>query len=317
MDKFYNIDDINDEYDVIILGAGPAGCAAGLYAARDELSTLIIESRFPGGHLAITDCIENYPGTGEALNGAALAMKFAEQAIGAGAAIRNGNVVKVDIEGDKRSVTLDNGKVIKFMAFIIATGTKPKLLGAENEADFIGKGISFCATCDANFYKNKDIIVVGGGNSAVEESIYLTKFVNSVTLVHRRDEFRATNSIVTKAKKNPKIKMLLSSTITKFSGDKKVTSVTIKNLKTDEEYDLPIDGVFLFVGWIPNTTLFEGVIDLDKDNFVLSNKSTKTNINGIYVAGDVRKKELRQVVTAASDGAVAAKFAEHYVSSRK
>ncbi len=317
MDKFYNIDDINNEYDVVILGAGPAGCTAGLYTARDELSTLILESKFPGGHLAITDCIENYPGTGEAISGADLAMKFATQAIGAGASIRNGNIVKVHVDGDDRSVTLDNGKVIKFKAIIIATGTKPKLLGAENEEDFIGKGISFCATCDANFYKNKDIVVVGGGNSAVEESIYLTKFVNSVTLVHRRDEFRATNSIITKAKANPKIKMLLSSAITKFSGDKKVSSVTIKDLKTNEERELPIDGVFLFVGWIPNTTLLEGIIDLDQDKFVVANKSTKTDVDGIYVAGDVRKKELRQVVTAASDGAVAAKFAEHYISSLK
>ncbi len=317
MDKFYNSDDINNEYDVIILGAGPAGCTAGLYAARDELSTLILESKFPGGHVAITDCIENYPGTGEALSGADLAMKFATQAIGAGASIRNANVVKVHLEGEDKCLTLDNGKVIKSKTLMIGTGTTPKLLGAENEKDFIGKGISFCATCDAGFYRNKDIVVVGGGNSAIEEAIYLTKFVNSVTLVHRRDEFRASNSAVTKAKSNPKIKMELFSAITKFNGDKKVSSVTIKDLKTNEERELPIDGVFLFVGWIPNTTLFEGIIDLDQDKFVVANKSTKTDIDGIYVAGDVRKKELRQVVTAASDGAVAAKFAEHYISSLK
>ena len=317
MDKFYNSDDINNEYDVIILGAGPAGCTAGLYAARDELSTLILESKFPGGHVAITDCIENYPGTGEALSGADLAMKFATQAIGAGASIRNANVVKVHLEGEDKCLTLDNGKVIKSKTLMIGTGTTPKLLGAENEKDFIGKGISFCATCDAGFYRNKDIVVVGGGNSAIEEAIYLTKFVNSVTLVHRRDEFRASNSAVTKAKSNPKIKMELFSAITKFNGDKKVSSVTIKDLKTNEERELPIDGVFLFVGWIPNTTLFEGLIDLTEDKFVAAPETTKTNVEGIYAIGDVRKKELMQIVTAASDGAVAAKFAEHYISSLK
>ena len=158
---------------------------------------------------------------------------------------------------------------------------------------------------------------MGGGNSAIEEAIYLTKFVNSVTLVHRRDEFRASNSSVTKAKSNPKIKMELSSAITKFSGDKKVTSVTIKDLKTDQERELNIDGVFLFVGWIPNTTLFEGLIDLTADKFVAATETTKTNVEGIYAIGDVRSKELMQVVTAASDGAVAAKFAEHYISARK
>ncbi len=317
MDKFYSIDDINAEYDVIILGAGPAGCTAGLYAGRDELSTLILESKFPGGHLAITDSIENYPGTGESIGGAALAMKFAQQAVEAGATIRNGNVIKVHLEGDDKFITLDSGKVIKCKALIIATGTTPKLLGAENETNFIGKGISFCATCDAGFYRDKSIVVVGGGNSAIEEAIYLTKFVKDVTLVHRRDEFRASNSSVTRAKNNPKIKMVLSSAVTKFIGDKKVTAVTIKNLKTNEEYDLPIDGVFLFVGWIPNTSLFEGLINLTEDKFVDATETTKTNVEGIYATGDVRSKELMQVITAASDGAIAAKFAEHYISDKK
>jgi len=314
MDSFYKIDDIKNEYDVVILGAGPAGCAAGVYAARDLLDTLIIEHKFPGGTVALTEMIDNYPGIDNEIDGLELAMKFANQARTHGAVIRNATPVKLELDNKYKIIHLDNGKKIRSKAVIIATGRTAKKLGVEGEDKFFGRGISFCATCDAGFFKGKDVIVIGGGDSALEEAVYITKFAKKVTLIHRRDQFRASQSAIKKMNDNPKITTILSSVITKINGDKILESVTIQDLNSGKEYDYKVDGVFIFIGWIPNTSLFEGLLELDDEKYIVADETTKTNVAGIFVAGDVRTKEIMQIITATSDGAVAGKFAQKFIA---
>lgn len=313
MENFFN-KDLKESYDVIILGAGPAGCSAGMYAARDALSVLILDKNFPGGNMAITEHIENYPGFTEPVLGYEITDKFVKHAQKFGAVIRQGNCTEVINENEWKTVVLEDGRKVKCKALIISTGSKPKQTGAKNEINFIGKGISFCATCDGGFFKNKEVIVIGGGDSALEEGMYLTKFASKVTIIHRRNEFRATKIIQQRAKANEKIHFMTPYIVDEINGENTVTGVKLKNTQTGEIIEYKCDGVFEFIGWDANTDIFKNLIKLTDDGFIKASEDTMTNIPGIFAAGDVRKKGLMQVITASSDGAVAAKMAEKYIN---
>ncbi|MCI9431037.1 MAG: thioredoxin-disulfide reductase [Oscillospiraceae bacterium] len=307
-------------YDVIILGGGPAGLTAGLYAGRSRLSTLIIEKGQDGGQIAITDEIENYPGQMvEGESGPSLISRMTEQAKKFGAE-RCADVIKsVELEGEVKKLTGLKGEY-QAKCVIIATGAFPKPIGCENEGRFTGKGISFCATCDASFFEDFEVYVVGGGDSAVEEAMYLTKFARKVTIIHRRDELRAAKSIQEKAFANPKIAFMWDSVVVRVDGDDLLSSMTVKNVKTGELTVVEADeedglfGLFGFIGYNPNSKLFEGMLEME-NGYIRTDDNMHTNIPGVFAAGDIRVKSLRQVVTAAADGAIAAMQAEHYISS--
>ena len=307
-------------YDVIILGAGPAGLAAGLYAGRSRLSTLIIEKGQDGGQIAITDEIENYPGQNvEGESGPSLIARMTEQAKKFGAERVSDVIKSVELNGDVKKLVGNKGEY-EAKCVIIATGAFPKPIGCENEGKFTGKGISFCATCDASFFEDFEVYVVGGGDSAVEEAMYLTKFARKVTIIHRRDELRAAKSIQEKAFANPKIAFLWDTVVTKVDGDELLSSMTVKNVKTGEETVIEADeddglfGLFGFIGYNPNSQLFDGMIEM-QNGYIVTDADMHTNIPGVFAAGDIRVKSLRQVVTAAADGAIAAMQAEHYISN--
>ncbi len=307
-------------YDVVILGAGPAGLTAGLYAGRSRLNTLIIEKGQDGGQIAITDEIENYPGQiVEGESGPSLIARMTEQAKKFGAERVTDVIKSVELEGDVKKLVGLKGEYLA-KCVIIATGAFPKPIGCENEGKFTGKGISFCATCDAAFFEDFEVYVVGGGDSAVEEAMYLTKFARKVTIIHRRDELRAAKSIQEKAFANPKIAFLWDSVVTRVDGDELLSSMTVKNVKTGEETVIEADeddglfGLFGFIGYNPNSKLFEGILELDR-GYIVTDADMHTNIPGVFAAGDIRVKSLRQVVTAAADGAIAAMQAEHYIAN--
>ena len=307
-------------YDVIILGAGPAGLAAGLYAGRARLSTLILEKGQDGGQIAITDEIENYPGQNvEGESGPSLIARMTEQAKKFGAERVSDVIKSVELNGDVKKLVGNKGEY-EAKCVIIATGAFPKPIGCENEGKFTGKGISFCATCDASFFEDFEVYVVGGGDSAVEEAMYLTKFARKVTIIHRRDELRAAKSIQEKAFANPKISFLWDTVVTKVDGDELLSSMTVKNVKTGEETVIEADeddglfGLFGFIGYNPNSQLFDGMIEM-QNGYIVTDADMHTNIPGVFAAGDIRVKSLRQVVTAAADGAIAAMQAEHYISN--
>ena len=307
-------------YDVIILGAGPAGLAAGLYAGRSRLSTLIIEKGKDGGQIAITDEIENYPGQQvEGESGPSLIARMTEQAKKFGAERASDTIISVELDGDVKVLKSAKNEY-KAKAVIVATGAFPKPIGCENEAKFMGKGISFCATCDASFFEDFEVYVVGGGDSAVEEAMYLTKFARKVTIIHRRDELRAAKSIQEKAFANPKLHFMWDTVVTKVdSDDELLNKMTVKNVKTGEETVIEADpddglfGLFGFIGYNPNSKLFEGMLDMER-GYIKTDADMHTNIPGVFAAGDIRVKRLRQVVTAAADGAIAAMQAEKYIN---
>ena len=307
-------------YDVIILGGGPAGLAAGLYAGRSRLSTLIIEKGQDGGQIAITDEIENYPGQMvEGESGPSLIARMTEQAKKFGAERCSDVVKSVELNGEVKKLVGAKGEY-EAKCVIIATGAFPKPIGCENEGKFTGKGISFCATCDASFFEDFEVYVVGGGDSAVEEAMYLTKFARKVTIIHRRNELRAAKSIQEKAFANPKIAFMWDSVVVKVDGDELLSSMTVKNVKTGELTTVEADeddglfGLFGFIGYNPNSQLFEGMLDME-NGYIKTDDNMHTNIPGVFAAGDIRVKSLRQVVTAAADGAIAAMQAEHYISN--
>ena len=309
-------------YDVIILGAGPAGLSAGLYAGRYKLSTLIIEKSQDGGQISITDEIENYPGqvidTDE--SGSSLVARMTAQAAKFGCERASANIVSVELEGEVKKLTDANGNVYEGRTVIITSGAHPRPIGCKNESDYVGKGISFCATCDANFFEDLEVYVVGGGDSAVEEAIYLTKFARKVTIIHRRDALRAAKSIQEKAFANDKIEFMWDSVVEEVSGDEILTKMLVKNVKTGEITTIEADeedglfGLFGFIGLIPNTELFADSKLNMENGYIVTDEDMHTNIEGVYAAGDVRKKSLRQVVTAAADGAIASSQVEHYLA---
>ena len=300
-------------YDVIILGAGPAGLAAGLYAGRSRLKALIIEKSQDGGQIAITNEIENYPGqiVDEEESGPSLIARMTKQAEKFGCERVSDTITAVELEGEVKKIICKNGEYFA-KAVILATGAHSRPIGCKNEAEFVGKGISFCATCDANFFTDLEVYVVGGGDSAVEEAMFLTNFARKVTIIHRRDELRAAKSIQEKAFANPKLDFMWDSVVEEVGGDEGVLAkMWVRNVKTDEITELEADeddglfGLFGFIGFLPNTDLYEGQVEMER-GYILTDDDMHTNIPGVFAAGDLRKKSLRQVVTAAADGAIAA-----------
>lgn len=304
-------------YDVIIIGGGPAGLSAGLYAARARLNTLIIEKEAFGGQIGGTADVENYPGSIENPTGPTLVARMLEQAEGFGAKKVSDTVKEVNFDG-KVKIVKGEKEEYKAKSVIVATGAVSRPIGCPGERDFTGRGVSYCATCDGPFFEDLEVYVVGGGDAAVEEAMYMTKFAKKVNIVHRRDELRAAKSIQEKAFKNDKLNFIWDSAITEIKGDGIVESLTLKNLKTGEEKEVLADendgtfGIFVFIGYLPATELFQGILDME-NNYLVTDDNMKTNIAGVFAAGDNRVKSLRQVVTATADGAIAAVQAEKYI----
>lgn len=306
-------------YDVIIIGGGPAGLSAGLYAARSRLNTLIIEKEIDGGQIATTAEVENYPGAVLNATGPTLVARMVDQAKSFGANKVADEIIEIDFSDKIKRLKGKNGEY-QGKTVIIATGAVPRPIGCPGEKELTGRGVSYCATCDGPFFEDLEIFVMGGGDSAVEEAIYLSKFARKVTIIHRRDELRAAKSIQEKALANPKIDFMWDSVITEVEGDEMLESFTVKNVKSNEEKKIYPDeedgafGIFVYIGHLPQTKLFENVIDME-GGYIITNENMETNVSGVYAAGDNRVKPLRQVVTAAADGAIAAVQAEKYIDN--
>lgn len=301
-------------YDLIIIGAGPAGLAAALYGARGNISTLILEKMMPGGELNNTAEVENYPGI-DHKTGPEIATMLTEHAQRFNAEIKSLVTIKsVDLQAQPKAISTDVGE-FQARSIVIATGSEHRKLGVPGELDLANKGVSYCATCDGFFFRDKHVVVVGGGNAAVEEGNFLTRFASKVTLIHRRDSLRAEKIIQERAFNNPKMNFIWDTAVQTINGTDKVESVTLQNLKTDETSELACDGVFIFVGLEPNVDLFKDVLTLDEGNRIITNELLHTNISGVFAAGDVRNTPFRQAVTAAADGSLAATSAINYIEN--
>lgn len=304
------------DYDLVIIGAGPAGLTAGLYAARSRLNVILLEQVVPGGQVIITDFIENYPGFPEGISGPDLVQKMTDQAKQFDLNIETAQVVSIDVSGDVKRI--DTGKrIITAHAVIIATGASPKKLGVPGENAFFGRGVSACGTCDGPFFKDRIVAAVGGGDTAVQESIYLTKFAKKVYLIHRRNELRAQSILQERALSNPKIEMVWDSVVTAIEGGTGVEAVCIKNVKTEAVDKLSVDGCFIWIGISPNTGFINHSVKLDDAGFVVVDLHMQTSVPGVFAAGDVRNTSLRQIVTAVGDAAIAAFSAEQYIENTK
>ncbi len=301
------------DYDLVIIGAGPAGLTAGLYAARARMKVLLLEKAVPGGQILITDWIENYPGFPEGISGYDLAEKMKKQALDLGLEMDTAQVHGLNLTADVKEVILKD-RSVKAKALIIASGASPKKLGI-GEEKYMGKGISFCATCDGPFFRDKTVVAVGGGDTAVQESIFLTKFAKKVYLVHRRDELRATKILQERAFANDKIELIWDSVVTGVEGFFGIEGVKVKNVKTDAESTIKADGCFIWVGILPNAEFINGSVETDDGGFIIADATMQTNVPGVFAVGDVRNTPLRQVSTAVGDGAIAAVSAEHYIEN--
>ncbi|TDM24750.1 thioredoxin-disulfide reductase [Macrococcoides canis] len=301
------------EYDVIIVGAGPAGMTAAVYASRANLSTIMIERGMPGGQMANTADVENFPGF-DLITGPDLSTKMFSHAQKFGAEYAYGDIKNITVEGDDKIVDLGD-KQLKGKAVIIATGAEYKKIGVPGEAELGGRGVSYCAVCDGAFFKQKNLVVIGGGDSAVEEGVYLTKYADKVTIVHRRDTLRAQKILQERAFKNDKIDFIWNSTLKSINEKEgKVGSVTLID-NEGKETDVETDGVFVYIGMQPLTKPFQHLGITDEVGYIITNEEMETNIPGIFAAGDVRQKKLRQIVTATGDGSIAAQNAQHYIES--
>lgn len=298
-------------FDTIIIGGGPAGYTAALYAARAGLDTLIIEKMSVGGQMTLTGDIENYPGFDEGIDGITLGMKMQSGAERFGAKTVYDEVLKVDFSNEIKRIKTFGGEYFA-KTVIVAVGANPKELGLENESKFVGRGIHYCAHCDGRFYKDKIVAVVGGGNSAAADALYLSRLAEKVYLIHRRDTLRATKIYHEPLMSTENIELLWNSTVAELCGENKLTLVKIKNKDTIKQFD--VNGVFVSIGRRPATEFLKEVLPLDDNGYIIAGEDTKTSIPGVFVAGDVRTKSLRQIVTATADGAVAAHFAEEYLS---
>lgn len=304
-------------YDMIIIGAGPAGLSAGLYAGRSRLDTLMIEKDKDGGQIVITAEIENYPGCNEGETGPTLIDRMSKQCEHFGVERVKDEVIDVQLEGDVKTIKCKKSEY-QAKTVVIANGASPRYIGCPGEKEYTGKGVSYCATCDGSFFEDFEIFVIGGGDTAVEEALYLTKFGRKVTIVHRRDELRAAKSIVEKAQNNPKMNFIWDSVVKELKGDDLLNEIVLENLKTGEITSIHADpedttfGLFVFVGFNPKSELYEGKITME-NGYIVTDDDMRTNIAGVFAAGDIRVKSLRQVVTAAADGAIAATLAEKYM----
>jgi len=304
-------------YDAIIIGGGPAGLTAGIYLSRARMNTLLIEKAIPGGQVNLTEIIENYPGFPHGIAGPELMQKMEEQAVQFGLRIEYGEVAEIKIKEDKVKIVKINNQEYKTLTIILASGAEASKLKVPGEGELRGRGVSYCATCDAPFFKDQKIVVVGGGDTAIEETLYLTKFVREATIIHRRDRLRATKILQERVFANKKINFAWDSVVTKILGKEKVEGILIQNKKTGKEKEIPCQGVFVFVGNVPNSKFLNELVKLDQKGYVLTDDNMMTSQEGIYACGDIRKKLLRQVVTACGEGATAAFAAQKYIEEIK
>ena len=302
--------------DLIIIGAGPGGLTAGLYAARARLKTLMLEKLSPGGQVLLTDWVENYPGFPKGISGFELVDRMRQQAERFGLVIENQEVCRLELSPNKKVVVTDK-QSLETKALILTSGATPRKLGIEGEERLTGKGVSYCATCDGPFYRDQEVALIGGGDTAVEEALFLTRFVTRVHLIHRRDELRATKLLRERVMAQEKINIIWDTVATRVLGDTEVKGVELKNVKTGDTSQLSVQGVFVFVGYIPNNELVKGQLDLDTLGFVVTDNDMQTSVPGVFAAGDIRSKILRQVATAVGDGATAVFAVERYLESLK
>lgn len=299
-------------YEAIIIGGGPAGLTAGIYVSRARLKSLLIESENLLSQLALTDRIENYPGFPEGITGNSLLERFKRQAKDFGLEFSSGNVKNIRRRENKWFIETED-KVYEGLAVIVAVGVRPKKLEVKGEAEFTGRGVSFCAVCDGFLFKDRDIVVVGGGNTAAEEAVFLSRFAKKIYLVHRRDILRATKILQERLFSNERIEIIWDSTIEEICGKERVEKIKVRNLKTQKEREILCNGVFVSIGFIPNTEVFKGILDLDSEGYIITDENMKTNLEGVFSCGDCRSKPLRQIVTAVSDGAIAAVLTTKYI----
>jgi thioredoxin reductase (NADPH) len=302
-------------YDVIIVGGGPAGLAAGLYTARMNLKAVLVDRGPLGGQLLNTELVEDYPGF-ETILGSELATKMGEHARKFGLEIRDFEPVReIDLEGETKVVRLESGEELRAPALIMAAGGLPRYIGVPGEKEFWGRGVSYCAVCDGAFFKGQELAVVGGGDAAVEEGEFLTRYASKVYIIHRRSELRAQPILIDRARANPKVEFILEAEVTKISGDEKVQVVHYKQRGVSKE--LPVGGAFIFVGFVPNSSLFKVHVDHDEAGYILTGRDMQTSVEGIWAVGDVRSQLTKQIATAVGDGTTAAVAASNYVTSLK
>jgi thioredoxin reductase (NADPH) len=309
---FFNVESVNinnkikEQYDIVIIGGGPAGLSAALYGVQGGVSVLVLEKALEGGQMNTTDVIENYPGFAS-IKGEELSTLMKGHAEKFGAEFYSSEVVSMEFKDDLITTKLDDGNTVKSRVLIVASGSKPKKLNVKGEKEFASKGVSYCASCDGHFFKNMKVAVIGGGNSAVEEAVYLSNIAKEVYIIHRRDKLRADKLYQDRAFSRNNIKFKWNSVVEEIKGDLKVKSLVIRNTVTNEVYEEEFDGVFIFIGILPETSFLpKGFFETDEYGFIITDETMLTNINRVYAAGDVRHKDIRQIVTAVSDGAIAA-----------
>jgi len=300
-------------YDCIIIGGGPAGLTAGLYCARAKLNTLLLEKGTIGGQIAITDLVENYPGFPEGISGKELSLRFKEQAERFGLKVVKGEAVKLEKEGKELFLHLRNGQLIRAKTVIVASGSNPRRLGVPGESEFLNRGVSYCATCDGALFEGSPIAVVGGGDSATQEALFLTRFGSIVYLIHRRDTLRAQKHLQEKVFSHSKIKFIPDTVVEEIKGNHAVEKLILKNTKTGQLSELAVEGVFIFIGLEPNTGFLRGTLELDENGYVITDEKLRTNIDGVFAAGDCRKGSTGQVAVAVGEGCIAAMQVEKYV----
>ncbi|WP_340695599.1 thioredoxin-disulfide reductase [Hydrogenobacter thermophilus] len=300
-------------YDCIIVGGGPAGLTAGLYAARAKMNTLLFEKGTIGGQIAITDLVENYPGFPEGISGKELSLRFKEQAERFGLKVVKGEVVKVEKSGREVILHLRNGQILRTKTLIVASGSNPRKLGVPGESEFLNRGVSYCATCDGALFEGSPIAVIGGGDSATQEALFLTRFGSVVYLIHRRDQLRAQKHLQEKVFSNPKIKFIPNNVVEEIKGSDFVERLILKNTKTGDLSELPVEGVFIFIGLEPNTGFLRDILKLDERGYILTDEKMRTNLEGVFAAGDCRSGSTGQVAVAVGEGCIAAMEAEKYI----
>lgn len=301
--------------DLVIIGAGPAGLTAGLYAARAGLKALLLEKTVPGGQIITTDWVENYPGFPEGISGFDLVDRMKSQTERFGLVVQSREVKRLELSPDKKIVATDKGS-FEAKALILACGATPQKLGIEGETQMTGKGVSYCATCDGPFYRDQEVAVIGGGDVAVEEAVFLTRFARKIHLIHRRGELRATKVVQKRAMDEKKISIVWDTIPTRIVGESEVEGLDLKNVTSGEVSHLPVQGVFVFIGYLPTTDLVKGLLELDAQGFVITDDDMETSVPGVFAAGDIRSKLLRQVATAVGEGATAAFAVEKYLEGR-